>query len=126
IGNPHKDYLFVTDDLTEPAQPGAEKIPPGSREGVADSSRDAYFTRAVTDRAIPAAKLASDAGRSSLIVLWQHNPDLTQHMAGLGTLAATEALSATDLNLAKVRAALVATGIADRTDLIVVSDHGFA
>src|ERR1700732_3505975 len=37
IGDPHKDYLFVTDDLTEPAQPGAEKIPAGSTEGVADS-----------------------------------------------------------------------------------------
>jgi len=126
VGNPHKDYLFVTDDLAQPAQLGTEKIPASSGEGVADSSRDAYFTSVVTDRAIPAAKLASDAGRPSLIVLWQHNPDLTQHLAGLGTVPALEALSATDLNLAKVRAALVSSGIADRADIIVVSDHGFA
>jgi predicted AlkP superfamily pyrophosphatase or phosphodiesterase len=125
-GNPHKDYEFVTDDLAEPPQPGAEKIPAASAEGVADSARDSYFTRAVTDKAIPAAKLASDAGRPALIVLWAHNPDLTQHLAGLGTLPAMEALSTTDLNLAKVRAAIVSTGIADRTDLIVASDHGFA
>ena len=33
IGNPHKDYLFVTDDLAEPAQPGSEKIPAGNADG---------------------------------------------------------------------------------------------
>jgi len=126
IGNPHKDYLFITDDLAEPAQPDGEKIPAASAQGAADSARDAYFTRIVAERAIPAAKLASDAGHPALIVLWQHNPDLTQHLAGLGTLPAIEALSATDLNLAKVRAAIVSNDIADRTDLIVVSDHGFA
>ena len=127
LGNPHKDYLFATDDLAElPAQPDAQKAPAGSREGVADSARDAYFTRIVTDRAIPAAKHASDAGRPSFIVLWQHNPDLTQHLAGLGTMPALEALSGADLNLAKVRAAIDSAGLADRTDVIVVSDHGFA
>ncbi len=123
----HKDYLFVTDDLTEPPQAAAEvKVPAGSSEGAADSARDQYFTRIVTERAIPAAKLASEAGRPSLIVLWQHDPDRTQHAAGLGTLPALEALSASDLNLGKIRAAIDAAGIADRTDLIVVSDHGFA
>jgi hypothetical protein len=126
LGNPHKDYLFVTDDLAEPTQPDSEKIPAASAEGAADSARDAYFARIVAERAIPAAKIASDAGHPALIVLWQHNPDLTQHLAGLGTLPAMEALSAADLNLARVRAAIVSSDIADRTDLIVVSDHGFA
>ncbi len=126
LGNPHKDYLFATDDLTEPPQAAVEKAPAGSHEGVADSARDVYFTHIVTEDAIPAAKRASDAGRPSLIVLWQHNPDLTQHIAGLGTLPALEALSGADINLGRVRAALDSNGIADRTDVIVVSDHGFA
>src|SRR5579872_1774414 len=125
-GNPHKDYLFAADDLVQPAQADGEPIPPASGEGAADSARDAYFTRIVSERAIPAAKRASDGGHPALIVLWQHNPDLTQHLAGLGTLPALEALSAVDLNLARVRAAIVSNSIADRTDLIVVSDHGFA
>ncbi len=125
-GNPHKDYLFATDDLMLPAQAEAEKVPAASPEGAADSERDAYFTRIVSERAIPAAKLASDAGHPALIVLWQHNPDLTQHLAGLGTLPALEALSAADLNLAKVRAGIVSANVSDRTDVIVVSDHGFA
>jgi hypothetical protein len=125
-GNLHKDYLFATDDLMLPAQADAEKVPAASPEGAADSERDAYFTRIVSERAIPAAKLASDAGHPALIVLWQHNPDLTQHLAGLGTLPALEALSAVDLNLAKVRAGIVSANVSDRTDVIVVSDHGFA
>ena len=65
-------------------------------------------------------------GRPALIVLWQHNPDLTQHIAGLGTMPALESLSGADTNLGRVRAALDSNGIADRTDVIVVSDHGFA
>jgi hypothetical protein len=126
LGNPNKDFLFVTDDLIEPPQADAEKIPAASREGAADSARDEYFTRIVTDRAIPAAKLAADAGRPALIVLWQHNPDITQHLAGLGTLPASEALSTADLNLSKIQAALVSNDLSNRTDIIVVSDHGFA
>jgi hypothetical protein len=126
VGEPDKDYLFDTDDLVLPAQPNGEKIPAASRDGVADSARDEYFTRVVTDNAIPAAKVASEAGRPALIVLWQHNPDLTQHLAGLGTLPAIEALSTADLNLARVRAAIVSNGVSDRADIIVVSDHGFA
>ena len=126
LGNPQKDYLFATDDLVEPPQAELGKAPAGSHEGVADSARDVYFTRVVTEDAIPAAKRASDAGRPSLIVLWQHNPDLTQHLAGLGTMQALEALSGADINLGRIRAAIDSNGIADRTDVIVASDHGFA
>jgi predicted AlkP superfamily pyrophosphatase or phosphodiesterase len=127
LQSPHKNYLFAADDFTRPQPISPEiKVPPGNAEGVADSARDDYFTRVVTDRAIPQAKLASDAGHPALIVLWQHNPDLTQHYSGLGTLQAIEALSTSDLNLAKIRAAIVSSDVADRTDVVVVSDHGFA
>ncbi len=124
---PHKDYLFVSDTLTMPPALAPEvHLPPASSTGVLDSERDVYFTRLLTERAMAAAKKASDAGRPSLLVLWQHNPDLTQHMAGLGTLPALEALSTCDQNLAKIRTAIVTSDISDRTDLIVLSDHGFA
>ncbi len=129
LGQPHRDYLFASDDLAEPA-PDAEKIksamPPESKTGVYDSERDSYFARLVIENAIPAAKRAADAGRPALIVFWQHNPDLTQHMAGLGTMPAMEALTLCDNNLMHVRAAIDALAIGDRTDLMVVSDHGFA
>lgn len=124
---PHKDYLFVSDALTMPPELASEiHLPPPTATGVLDSELDTYFTRLISGRAMVAAKNASDAGKPALLVLWQHNPDLTQHEAGLGTMQAAESLSTCDLNLAKIRAAIATSGIADRTDLIVVSDHGFA
>ena len=129
LGEPHQDYLFASDDLVEP-KPASQKIsaamPPDSKTAVADEQRDSYFARLAVEDALPAAKRAADAGRPALVVLWQHNPDLTQHIAGLGTLPAMEALSLCDNNLMRLRAAIEALGIAGKTDLIVVSDHGFA
>src|SRR6202045_661190 len=127
VGEAHKDYLFASEDLVAPAS-ASEKItiPPDSKTTVADEQRDLYYARLVAENALPAAKLAADAGRPALVVFWQHNPDLTQHVAGLGTLPAMEALSLCDNNLMAVRNAINALGIADKTDLIVVSDHGFA
>ncbi len=127
VGEAHKDYLFASEDLV--AQSSASEkiaIPPDSKTTVSDEQRDLYFARLVVENALPAAKSAADAGRPALVVFWQHNPDLTQHVAGLGTLPAMEALSLCDNNLMTVRTAIDALGIADKTDLIVVSDHGFA
>src|SRR5271170_3324805 len=127
VGEPHQDYLFASEDLVAPVA-AAQKItvPPDSKSAVADEQQDLYFARLIIDDALPAAKAAADAGRPALVVFWQHNPDLTQHMAGLGTAPALEALSLCDNNLMRVRAAIDALGIADKTDIIVVSDHGFA
>ncbi|HZC47253.1 MAG TPA: alkaline phosphatase family protein, partial [Candidatus Acidoferrum sp.] len=127
VGEAHKDYLFASEDLVAPASM-SEKItvPPESKTAVVDEQRDLYFGRLAVEDALPAAKRAADAGRPALVVVWQHNPDLTQHVAGLGTLPAIEALSLCDNNLMRVRAAIDSLGIADKTDLIVVSDHGFA
>src|SRR6202158_2939950 len=129
LGQPHRDYLFVSDDMADPG-PEAEKMraamPPQSTSGVYDSERDLYFARVVVENALPAAKRAAEAGRPALIVFWQHNPDLTQHMAGLGTMPAMEALTLCDNNLMRIRASIDSLGIGDRTDLMVVSDHGFA
>ena len=126
VGEPHKDYLFASEDLVASSSKINAEIPPDSKTSVADEQRDLYFARLVVENALPAAKVAADAGRPALVVLWQHNPDLTQHVAGLGTLPAMEALTLADNNLMKVRGAIDSLGIADKTDVIVVSDHGFA
>jgi predicted AlkP superfamily pyrophosphatase or phosphodiesterase len=126
VGEPHKDYLFASEDLVSSSQKINAEIPPDSKTSVADEQRDLYFARMVVENALPAAKVAADAGRPALVVFWQHNPDLTQHVAGLGTLPAMEALTLADNNLMKVRGAIDSMGIADKTDVIVVSDHGFA
>jgi hypothetical protein len=101
-------------------------MPAGGKSGVFGAERDLYFARLTVEDALPAAKRAAKSGRPALVVLWQHNPDLTQHMAGLGTMPAIEALGLCDNNLMRLRAAIDSLAIANRTDLIVVSDPGFA
>jgi arylsulfatase A-like enzyme len=125
---PH-NFMFVADDMAAPATMAAEfaRMPTMARNDFAwIITRDAWFTKLAAEQALPAAKLASANGKPAMVVLWQHNPDITQHIAGLGTQPALDALHACDANLATVRAAITALGIADRTDLVVVSDHGFA
>lgn len=127
ITNP--DYIFVSDDLIAPPALKAKITPPppiAIGESVPSALRDAYFARIIAGRALPAAKAAALSGRPALVVFWQHNPDLIQHRRGLGTRADLDALKACDANLAIVREAIAALGIANRTDLMVVSDHGFA
>jgi hypothetical protein len=122
-------YLFVADDLARPtlsAAVAARKPPLRLGDLNSISERDEWFTDVVISRALPAAHEALSKGRSALIVFWQHNPDLVQHIAGLGTQPALNALHQCDTNLARIRAAIARLGIAHRTDLMVVSDHGFA
>ena len=123
------DFIFVADDLVAPPalKHGLAPSPPGSAdESVVLGMRDTYFARIVTERALPQARAAALGGHPALVVFWQHNPDLTQHRRGLGTQADLDALKLCDANLARVRDAIAKLGIADRTDLMVASDHGFA
>jgi hypothetical protein len=125
---PQANYTFLSDDAAFP--PALEDVrnalPPTTREGVSDRERDRALARFVADRAIPAAKQSIDNGHPALVTLWLHNPDITQHRAGLGTLPAMQALLAADEDLMTVRAAVSAAGLENRADMIVVSDHGFA
>lgn len=126
---PAHDYLFLSDRLGVPAsmQTALSNAPAMSASERAPSiARDAWFTRIAAERALPAAKAAALAGRPAMVILWQHNPDITQHRRGLGTQADLDALRACDANLATLRSAIAALGIDDRADLMVVSDHGFA
>jgi Type I phosphodiesterase / nucleotide pyrophosphatase len=126
---PHADYLFATDDAAAPTAE-AERffagLPDATRTGVSDAQRDDFFTKMVVEHALPQARSAAATGHPALIVLWLHNPDLTQHRAGLGTLPAIEALQTADHDLTAVRDAVRTLGIESKTDLMVVSDHGFA
>lgn len=59
-------------------------------------------------------------------LLWLSEPDATQHNAGLGSTNALAALHGSDRNLARVLDKLQAKGVRDKTDVLVVSDHGFS
>lgn len=62
--------------------------------------------------------------RPRLSLLWLRDPDTVQHNYGIGTANWHDALRANDALLGKLIARLEALGIKDKTDIIVVSDHG--
>lgn len=67
-----------------------------------------------------------DAGVPPFSMLWLSEPDLSQHMAGLGSPTARAALKSSDQDLALVLAELNSRGERAKTDIFVVSDHGFS
>ncbi|CAN5656129.1 alkaline phosphatase family protein [soil metagenome] len=61
-----------------------------------------------------------------LSLLWLSDPDFSQHKTQLGSETSLASIKANDALLAKVLAALEAKGIRDKTDVLLVSDHGFS
>jgi arylsulfatase A-like enzyme len=81
--------------------------------------RDGWTTKAVTDC------LWKD-GVPALTVIWLGEPDLTEHESAPGAPPALAAIKSSDENLAAVLSALDRRAASEKTDLFVVSDHGFS
>ncbi|MDB6032358.1 MAG: Type phosphodiesterase, partial [Verrucomicrobiales bacterium] len=59
-------------------------------------------------------------------LLWLSDPDKSQHEFGVGSPTALAGIESSDKNLAEVIKALKERGVYDKTDIMVVSDHGFS
>jgi arylsulfatase A-like enzyme len=59
-------------------------------------------------------------------VLWLSDPDFPQHISSPGHPAALSGIHDSDANLGQVVAELQKRGELDKTDIFVVSDHGFS
>lgn len=59
-------------------------------------------------------------------LLWLSEPDFSQHDTAPGSQTSLAALKSSDNNLALVLSELERRGIRDKTDVFVVSDHGFS
>ena len=81
--------------------------------------QDAWTTQAVV------GTLWKDAV-PKLTCLWLSDPDFTQHDSYPGADAALQALRSSDHNLGKILDTLDQRGLRAKTDVIVVSDHGFS
>jgi arylsulfatase A-like enzyme len=81
--------------------------------------QDAWTTKAMTD-------CFWKDGVPALSVLWLGEPDLTQHESAPGAPAALAAIKSADENLAAVLSALDQRNARGRTDVFIVSDHGFS
>jgi predicted AlkP superfamily pyrophosphatase or phosphodiesterase len=64
--------------------------------------------------------------KPDVVIDWQTEPDGSQHRFGTGSPEARKALANNDRNLSLTLAKLKELGLGDKTDLIVISDHGFS
>jgi arylsulfatase A-like enzyme len=88
-----------------------------------------YFVNAKQDRWTTDAmtKVIWSGGElPALSVLWLSEPDYSQHGTGPGSAQSRAALRSSDDNLGRLLAALDANGRRARTNVMVVSDHGFS
>ena len=91
-------------------------VPPAAMPNAALNTRaiDAYVT------------LGLDEMRPDVAMLWLSDPDHTAHSKGIGSETTNEALRLVDAGIGRIEDALRARGLLDRTNIIVVSDHGFS
>jgi predicted AlkP superfamily pyrophosphatase or phosphodiesterase len=92
---------------------GKPKIPPRSR------LVDAWTTRALVHG------LWKD-GVPKYSLQWLSEPDASQHESGVGSENAEVGIGQSDQNLRVVIQALKDKGVFEKTDLLIVSDHGFS
>lgn len=85
----------------------------------ANSRQDEWTTRVLTE------KLWAK-GVPALSMLWLSEPDFSQHGTGPGSTVVKKAIRSSDDDLARVLAALDEKKVRDKTDILVVSDHGFS
>lgn len=64
--------------------------------------------------------------KPEVVINWQTEPDDAQHSHSTGSPEARKALANSDRNLGLTLAKLQDLGLADKTDVIVLSDHGFS
>src|SRR5580765_1479857 len=82
---------------------------------------------ALNRRAVEAyLTLGLEEMRPDLAFVWISDPDHTAHNKGIGSAASTESIRLADAQIGRIEDTLQAKGLLDRTNIIVVSDHGFS
>ena len=96
--------------LNLPAFPPQET--PNSRQ---DEATTLALIGPIWDKDVPAFSM-----------LWLSEPDNAQHVTGPGSTTSLAAMKGSDDNLARVLKELAARDVRDKTDVFVISDHGFS
>ncbi len=103
---------------------------PGTK--LANVTQQDWFAAAASRAVLP---LLADKHEPFVLVFWSRDPDGTQHNQGdsLGKLVpgingptSLAAIRNADDDLGRLRAELAELGLADTTDIVVTSDHGFS
>ena len=87
--------------------------------GIPNSAQDQWTTRSL------ARSLWKD-GVPKYSLLWLSEPDKSQHDSGPGSGNALAAIESSDKNLGEIIKTLRDKGVYEKTDIFVVSDHGFS
>ena len=98
----------LKDGVTSDATAGGDTPP---------TAANAWMMKVYLEEVLPRHK-------PDLSVVWMRNPDTTQHIYGVGSPEFHLALQAQDALLGQLEAKLRELGMAEDTDIIVVSDHG--
>ena len=95
---------------------------PAPKKGGATEAHDesvAWAMRVLSEYVIPELK-------PRVVISWLTEPDHTQHARGVGSPLALETIRRDDAQVGMLLKRLGELGLAERTDIMVVSDHGFA
>src|SRR5499425_2594163 len=109
--------------------PSGNATTPGTT--AANVDQQSYFVDVATKVVLPMFK---ERGKPFVLVFWSRDPDGTQHnqgdslqrlVPGINGPTSLAAIKNADDNLAKLRAALDALGLAATTNVLIAADHGF-
>jgi arylsulfatase A-like enzyme len=132
VGSGSTGSLFLLDstgagdaihqDFSRPPSLGArltQKVGPPA----AHATPNAALNRRAVDAYLT---LGLDEIHPDVTFIWISDPDTTAHAKGLGAPETRSALALVDSEIGRVEDTLRARGLLDRTNLLVVSDHGFS
>jgi arylsulfatase A-like enzyme len=120
LNHPLYGGAVINPDYCRPANLCARvtsALGPGPAEVVPDDPRnkwavDAYLTFGLKN--------------SDVTALWFGDPDATAHQKGIGSAMTIQALKYVDGQIGRIEDTLREQGQIDRTNIIVISDHGFS
>ena len=113
---------IVHPEFTRPADLGAlvlETLGAAPPQAMPNAAQNRYAVDAYL-------KLGLERIHPDLTMMWISDPDHTAHANGIGSEMTSRALTLADAEIGRVEDALRAKGLLDRTNLVVVSDHGFS
>jgi arylsulfatase A-like enzyme len=112
---------IVHPEFTRPADLGARVLAalgPAPRQGMPNDAQNRYAVDAYL-------QIGLERVPPDLTMIWISDPDHTAHSKGIGSETTVRALTLADAEVGRIEDALRSRGLLDRTNLIVVSDHGF-
>jgi arylsulfatase A-like enzyme len=109
-------------DLREANAAVAKRFGPAPKKGSATDNNDEsvnWSMNVLDEYVLPELK-------PRVVVSWMTEPDHIQHARGPGSPEAVSSIRNDDAQIGKLLKKLESLGLRDRTDIMVVSDHGFS